>query len=187
MTEAQLEVLAKSKAVVFPTLTLLANMADWGDKVGVSARMVALCQTELKAATKILSRAREMGVPMAIGSEAGFSVTPYGEWHAREMELFVQYLGYSPMDAIIGMTRDNARILGFDNVGVIETGKIGDLIVVDGDRVADIRLLQQKSKIAAVVKDGVQISRPYKERQVMPYESFHPYAKERLTAAKVHA
>jgi imidazolonepropionase-like amidohydrolase len=187
-TEAQLEVVAKSKAVLFPTLTLLANMGEWGHTVGVSSHLISLCQTELRAAGQILSTARKMGVPLAIGSEAGFCVTPYGEWHAREMELFVKHLGYSPMEAIIGMTRDNARILGFDNVGTIEQGMMADVIVVDGDPLADIRVLQDRSKISSVINAGevVDLGSIRRKRELMPYEGFHPYATQQLTAEKVY-
>jgi imidazolonepropionase-like amidohydrolase len=186
-TEAQLEVVAKSGAVVFPTLTLLANMGEWGHTVGVSAHLISLCQTELKAAAKILSQARKLGVPLAIGSEAGFSVTPYGEWHAREMELFVEHLGYSPMEAIVGMTRDNARILGFEKIGVIAQGMAGDVIVVNGDPLADIRIFQDRTRIVAVIRNGepVDLARARRDRRPMPYEKFHPYATQQLTAEKV--
>ena len=187
VTEAHLELVAKSGAVIFPTLTLLANMGEWGEAVGVSPHLIGLCQTELKAAANILSRARKMGIPLAIGSEAGFSVTPYGEWHAREMELFVEHLGYTPSEALVGMTRDNARILGFKNVGTLEPGMAADILIVDGDPVADITILQDRSRITSVIKDGVplDLASLRRDRRAMPYEKFHPYATQPLTADKV--
>lgn len=185
MTEAQLDVVAKSGAVLFPTLTLLANMSEWGSAVGVSDHLIGLCRKELTAAARVLSRARQMGVPLAVGSEAGFSVTPYGEWHAREMELFVEHLGFSSMAAIVAMTSGNAAILGMNSVGTIEAGKAADLIVVDGDPVADISVLQERSKITVVMKDGEVIDTRLRDRKPMPYERFHPYATQQLTATKV--
>jgi imidazolonepropionase-like amidohydrolase len=188
MNDEQLDVVAKSGAVLLPTLTYLANMAEWGLKVGVSHHLVNLCQLELKAAARILSRAREIGVPMLVGSEAGFAVTPYGEWHAREMELFVEYLGYSPMEALSSMTRGNASLLGFDGLGLLEAGKVGDVIVVDGDPLADIRILQDRSKILAVVKEGELLDTgPRRERRPLLHEVIHPMTAERLTVERVRA
>jgi imidazolonepropionase-like amidohydrolase len=188
MTEQDLDVVLKSGAVILPTLTYLANMADWGMKVGVSPMLSDLCQLELKAASRILSRAHEMGAPMMIGSEAGFTVTPYGEWHAREMELFVQYVGYSPTEALVGMTKRNAELLGFGGLGVLEPGKVGDIIIVEGNPVSDIRVLQDKSKILTVIKEGqVQdTSGAEVERPIMPYEVTHPLSLQRLTVEKAY-
>ena len=187
MTEAQLDQVAKSGAVLLPTLTYLAKMAEWGVKVGTSTFLVNLCQLELKAAARILSRARELGVPMLIGTDAGFSVVPYGEWHAREMELFVEYLGYSPIEALVGMTKENARLLGMEGVGVLDVGKVGDVIVVEGDPTADVRILQDKSRITVVIKQGriIDLGDDGRERTEMPYERVHPMATEWLTYEKV--
>ena len=124
---------------------------------------------------------------MLIGTDTGFSVVPYGEWHAREMELFVEYLGYSPVEALVGMTRENARLLGMDGVGALEAGKVGDAIVVEGDPTADVRVLQDKSRIAAVIKRGklIDFGDDVWERTEMPYERVHPMATEWLTYEKV--
>jgi imidazolonepropionase-like amidohydrolase len=189
MNEQQLDVLAQSGAAILPTLTYLANMAEWGERVGTSSFMVNLCQLELKSAARILTRAHEIGVPLLVGTDTGFSISPYGEWHAREMELFVRYLGYSPMDALVAMTRDNAKHLGMQGIGVLEPGRLADVLVVDGDPLADIRILQDKAKIVTVIKEGQELDTSWTqlERREMPYERVHPMAKETLTFDKVRA
>jgi cytosine/adenosine deaminase-related metal-dependent hydrolase len=102
-----------------------------------------------------LHRAHEAGVRFATGTDSGFSVTMYGEWHARELELLMTYAGLSALEAIQAATQHGAKMLNLDgSVGTVESGMLADLIVVDGDPVKDIRVLQDKRRIHEVVKDG---------------------------------
>ena len=48
----------------------------------------------------MLRRAYAAGVPVLCGSETGFSLTPCGEWHYREMEIFVRDIGFTPLEAL---------------------------------------------------------------------------------------
>ena len=108
-----------------------------------------------------------------VGSEAGFALTPYGHWHARELELFVRYLGMSPMEAIVAATKHNALTLrNGSEVGTMEGGKLADVLVVDGDPLQDIGILQDRSRLAVIIQGGriVDTDRPWPERQIWPYE-----------------
>ena len=61
-------------------------------------------------------------------------MSPYGEWHAREIELLVSLFDLSPMDAILAMTRNNAVAAGWEkDVGTLQVGRFGDILLVDGD------------------------------------------------------
>ena len=74
------------------------------------------------------------GVPMLCGTESGFSVTPYGNWHYREMEVFVKYFGLSPLEAIQCATEKGALGLRMkDQVGTVQKGRLADLLVVKAD------------------------------------------------------
>ena len=74
---------------ICPTFTFTANIVEWGKDVGVDPNYIEVKQRELDALADIHRRAYEAGIPLLAGSEAGFSVTPYGEWHTRELELMV--------------------------------------------------------------------------------------------------
>ncbi|QJW85692.1 amidohydrolase family protein [Ramlibacter terrae] len=87
---------------------------------------------------------------MMCGTDSGFAVTPYGQWHARELELFVTLLGMSPLEAITCGTKNSSITVDGANTGTLEVGKFADLLVVDGDPLADIRILQDKGKLAAI-------------------------------------
>ena len=173
MDDDDLEAVIKAGTPICPTWTILANVADWGDQVGVPQPLRDEFKRELEIGAKVLRRAYEAGVKFLVGSEAGFALTPYGHWHARELELFVRYLGMSPMEAIVAATKHNALTLrNGSEVGTMEGGKLADVLVVDGDPLQDIGILQDRSRLAVIIQGGriVDTDRPWPERQIWPYE-----------------
>jgi len=94
----------------------------------------------------------EVGVPIAMGSDCGApSRFPNGE-NALELTLMVRN-GMAPGDAVRCGTSEAARLAGvFDQVGSVEPGKLADLIVVDGNPLEDISVLQHKVQL--VMKGG---------------------------------
>lgn len=146
--------LAEARMPVCPTFTLTANIVEWGREAGAAPSYVDFKKRELDGLVDAHQRTHAAGVPLMAGSEAGFSATPYGEWHTRELELFVKLLGMSPMEAIVAATRTNAAALGWSDVGTVEPGKRADLIVVDGDPLVDIGVLGERDRLVAVLKAG---------------------------------
>lgn len=162
MTREQADKLCRSGIPLCPTLTLIANIAEWGHLCGCSPPRVERYKRNLEAAVAILRYAHAQGVTLMCGTDSGFSVTPFGEWHAREMEIFVTHIGMSPLEAITCGTRNSAFAVDSANLGTLEPGKYADVLVVDGDPLKDIRILQDKSAIRAVFKEGaaVDLKRP---------------------------
>ncbi|MFI4986270.1 MAG: amidohydrolase family protein [Alphaproteobacteria bacterium] len=141
-----------------PTLTFTANIVEWGKDAGVDANYIEVKKRELAALGEIYQVARKAGIPLLVGSESGFSVTPYGEWHARELELMVSIVGLTPMEAIAAATHGNAAALGWEReVGSLQPGLRADLLVVDGDPAADIGILGERQKLSAIFKDGEEV------------------------------
>jgi imidazolonepropionase-like amidohydrolase len=154
MTPAQADRLAASGVPLCPTLTLLANYAEWGQLAGASQARIDRFKRHLEQAVATLEYAHRQGVVFMCGTDSGFSITPYGEWHAREMEVFVKYLGMRPLDAITCGTKHSALAVDPENVGTLTSGKWADVLVVDGDPLQDIGVLQDHSRIRAVLKGG---------------------------------
>jgi imidazolonepropionase-like amidohydrolase len=156
MTDEVIGRLAESRIPLIPTLTLLANWADFGHLVNAVDR--DSFRRVLDTAAITLHKAHKAGVKLLAGTDTGFSLTPYGEWHARELELLMEYAGLSALEAITSATKDAAHVLGLDGeIGELAPGKLADVIVVDGDPTQNIRVLQDKHRIVAVIKDGRQI------------------------------
>lgn len=155
MTDETIAELAASGIPLVPTLLLLANLSDWGDLCGVPPNQRDGARRMLEKTSDTLHRAHRAGVRMLAGTDTGFSVTPYGEWHARELELLMVYAGMSSLEAIRAATKDAAVTTSLgDQVGEVAPGKIADLLVVRGDPSVNIRVLVDKRNIEVVIKDG---------------------------------
>ena len=158
LDDEAIEAVIEAGSAMCPTFTLLGNLADYGEKVGTAPELLDVFRAEIEVTAKQLTKAHAAGVKFLTGSETGFAVTPVGEWHARELEMFVDYMGMSPMEAIVAATRNGAFAMRMeDDLGTLEHGKVADVLVVDGDPLADVRILQQKDKIVEVVKAGKRI------------------------------
>jgi imidazolonepropionase-like amidohydrolase len=177
MSDETVAHLAESRIPLVPTLLLLANVADWGPMVGTPAPMRDGMKRMLERTADALHRAHDAGVSFVLGTDSGFSVTPYGQWHARELELLMTYAGLSSLEAIQAGTSNGARMLGLaGEIGVVAPDMIADMIVVAGDPVADIRVLQQRSAIETVIQDGrvvefdeERVARPWPHERIIGY------------------
>ena len=179
-----LEAIIDRGAAICPTFTFLANLVDYGDRVGSGAGMQEIFRGEIRATAAMMRKAYDEGVPILCGSESGFALTPYGHWHAREMEVFVEELGLSPVEAIACATRNNAIAMRMQGeLGEIAVGRRADVIVVAGDPSKDVSVLQDRSNLRAVLSRGVPVdlSEPWPERRRISGEKVGNWAAELLT------
>lgn len=157
LTEEQCDRMAEHETFYVPTFSVVARQLSVGrEALGASESVWTWLNRATEAKALSLERARRAGVRIAAGTDAGFAVA-HGE-NAAELELLVQG-GMSPMEAIEAATRVGAELLDMaDLVGTIEPGKRADLLIVDGDPLRDIRILKDRSRIKAVLKDGQIVS-----------------------------
>jgi imidazolonepropionase-like amidohydrolase len=110
---------------------------------------------ELEIATEGLREMHRRGIRVLPGGDYGFAWTPHGTY-ARDLEHFVQRLGFTPMEAILSATAQGGEImLRPDELGKVAPGYLADLILVDGDPLADITVLQDHDKLDYIMKDGL--------------------------------
>lgn len=147
---------AKDRHFVAPGIAWLINTArhaeQWGIKPGSPVTM--LYERELAACIDTMKKMHRRGIRVCIGGDYGFAWTPQGT-NAKDIQTFVEMLGFSPMEAILAATKFGGQIMGMGNeLGLVKEGYLADLLLVDGDPVADVRILQDKNRILAIMKDG---------------------------------
>jgi imidazolonepropionase-like amidohydrolase len=138
-----------------PTISIRAERATRGRAVGNAPAEVVRKYAEVAAVgDACFRRACEAGVRMALGTDTWRSLRDYWGQNAYELELMVDR-GLDPRRALLAATRDAARALGAeDRLGTLEPGKLADVLLVDGDPEADVRLLQEPARLLLVMKDG---------------------------------
>src|SRR5438874_8462368 len=95
------------------------------------------------------------GGRLGMGGDYGFAWNPHGTY-AKELTFFVRYVGFSPLETITCATKTGAEIMGRgEEFGTLEPGKLADLLVVDGDVLEEISLLEDRSRFIAVMQGGV--------------------------------
>ena len=157
MDEEGLEIMIERNVPLVPTFTFQANLIDYAEKMEASTDYKEIFEKEIQDNVPIFTKAFEAGVPFICGSESGFSVTPYGDWHYKELEVFVEKLGLTPLEAITCATKNAASAMKRDDIGLIAEGKIADLLVVDGDPSKDVTILGDKNLIKHVFLNGKDI------------------------------
>ncbi len=157
-TDRDLDAVAKAGMPILPTATFLATVVELGKKIGAEQVQLDInrMQRHFDLLGELMHKARKLGIRLLVGTDTGNNAfTPHGELHAKELEIFVKHGGYSPMEAIVAATRDNALAVGLDGqVGRIAAGQFADVIILDKDPIADITVLQGGKHLAWVIKDG---------------------------------
>ena len=147
----------KKQHFIAPGLAWLINTCHKASQFGITpevARGMGYFD-ELEAAIETMKALRKRDVRILPGGDYGFAWTPHGT-NAMDLEYFVKYLGMSTMEALLSATAWGAPMMrmGKGQLGHIADGYLADLLLVDGDPLADITVLQDKSRILAVMKDG---------------------------------
>ena len=101
---------------------------------------------------KNLKACKKAGIRIAAGTDNTYWDAPGLAW---ELYTYVRHGGMTPMEAIVAATKTAAELCSLPDVGTIEVGKKADVLVVDGDPLKNIAVLQERSRIHAVIKDGV--------------------------------
>ena len=77
----------------------------------------------------------------------------------------MKLLGFTPMEAIVAATKLGGELMQLPGeLGLVKEGALADLILVDGDPLADIAILQKKERLSAIMKDGRFHKRPAEHR-----------------------
>ena len=145
---------ARDRVFVGPAIGLIVNTLYEAEPWGITHQTAIELgmQRCLENAQRTYAEMRRRGIRVVVGGDYGFAWTPQGT-NARDVEHFVTLFGYSPSEALQCATRVGGELMGLA-VGELKAGYLADLLVVDGDPLADVRVLQDRARIRLVVKDG---------------------------------
>jgi imidazolonepropionase-like amidohydrolase len=159
-----LDVLEAKKDSVFvaPALSVTVTRLRDAGKFGLpsSDAMRARIGADLDLTIATMKALKARGVRVLPGGDYGFMWNPHGA-NARDLTYFVELLGFTPMEAIVGATRWGGEIMGMgDELGQVREGFLADLLLVDGDPLTDLRILEDRARLIAIMKDGAFHKRP---------------------------
>jgi imidazolonepropionase-like amidohydrolase len=152
----------KDRVFVAPGIAILYAMLHEAEPWGITnAKATAMgYQHEWDAALESLRAMHRRGIRVLPGGDYGFAFTPHCQ-NARDLEFFVKYLGFTPMEAIRSATLYGGQIMmRGDELGQVKEGFLADLLLVDGDPLANLSILRDPKRLLAVMKDGVFAKAP---------------------------
>jgi imidazolonepropionase-like amidohydrolase len=153
-TEA-LDMLLERNTPVIPALQFEKASVDDGPEVGLSQAVIDGHQETLEGGAESALRILRAGGRLGMGGDYGFAWNPHGTY-AKELTFFVNYVGFTPLETIMCATKTGAEIMGRGHeLGTLESGKIADILIVNGDVIADISVLEDRSRFLAVMQGGV--------------------------------
>ena len=157
LDEESAAAMKNADAFFVPTLTTFELISAFGESQGVPANMLAKINKAKAGGVRSLEVARAAGLQICSGSDVLASMQPF-----KAMELALKATVLGTHEAILSATRTNARLFGLaDRIGTVEEGKLADLILVNGQPLDDVALLQDADRVHVVMREG-QI---YKRRQ----------------------
>ncbi|PWY74277.1 hypothetical protein BO70DRAFT_364271 [Aspergillus heteromorphus CBS 117.55] len=147
----------KDSVFVAPTINLpIATCAGAAVPYGVTVELAEKqgLRHEVDVACTAMTEMHRRGIRMLPGGDYGFAWTPHGTY-ARDLQHFVTRFGYTPMESILAATALGGEMMGHpDELGKVQPGYYADVILVDGDPLADIAVLQDQEKLHAIVING---------------------------------
>ena len=152
LDEEAIEMFVRKGTYLVPTLTVMDALVNQPDKFGLSQFARSKVEIIARSHFESFRKAAAAGVKMAVGTD-NIEDWMHGK-NAHELALMVQH-GYTPMQAIVAATKVSSEASRVsDRVGTLEPGKFADLLVIDGNPLDNISLLEDESKLLLVMKQG---------------------------------
>jgi imidazolonepropionase-like amidohydrolase len=155
MDDESLEMLLERDTPVVPALQFEWASIEYGPAFKMPQAVVDGHKETLEGGAESARRILKAGGRLGMGGDYGFAWNPHGQY-AKELSFFVKYVGLSPMQTLVCATKTGAEILGRGHeIGTLEAGKLADVLVVAGDVLADISILEDRSRFIAVMQGGL--------------------------------
>ena len=149
----------KDRIFVGPAIAWEVQYVNQCESLGLSKAAVRAqgYEAEIEATVESVARLRAAGVRLVVGGDYGISIAPHGTY-AKDLEYFVDLFGLSPAEALLCATRNGGQAMDpRGRLGTLAAGSLADFVVVDGDPLADVRVLQDHDRLT-VVKGGTPLA-----------------------------
>ena len=154
LDDEAVDLLASKSDTTFvgPAIAWEVTYLEKCESIGIPKEVVRAqgYEAEVEATIATVKKLRDAGVKLVVGGDYGISIAPHGTY-AKDLEYFVELFGMSNAEALICATRNGG--LAFDRTGdygTLETDTAADLVIVDGDPLKDIRVLQDHTKLTVM-------------------------------------
>jgi imidazolonepropionase-like amidohydrolase len=155
MDSQALDLLLSRNVPCVPALYFEKASVDRGPEFGMPQAVIDGHQETLDAGAESARLILNAGGRVGMGGDYGFAWNPHGDY-AKELAFFVNFVGFSPLQTITCATKTGAEILGrAHEIGTLEIGKLADILIVEGDPLTQIEILQDRQQILAVMQAGV--------------------------------
>ncbi len=156
MVEAKKDELFVAPALGIMYVTAEGEGADYG--ITKDHPVAIYFRQELDSCITNMKELQKRGVRVLPGGDYGFAWNPIGT-NARDLDHFVKLLDFSPLEVIRAATQLGGELMGMD-IGVVKEGYLADLLLVSGDPSVDVTILQDASRLTAIMKDGAFYKEP---------------------------
>ncbi|MGA1370712.1 MAG: amidohydrolase family protein [Pseudomonadales bacterium] len=146
---------ARDRVFVGPALAWEVRYLSECESIGISRDTVIAqgYEREVEVTRVTMRKLHARGVRLVVGGDYGIGIAPHGTY-ARDLEYFVDLFDMSPAEAIICATRNGGLMYDASGrIGTLAAGHLADLVIVDGDPIADVRVLQARERLT-VMQDG---------------------------------
>ncbi|WP_422928658.1 amidohydrolase family protein [Singulisphaera sp. PoT] len=154
MDQEALDLMLGRDVPCVPALQFEFASIEKGPGFGMPQRVVDGHQETLDGGAESARMILKAGGRVGMGGDYGFAWNPHGDY-AKELTFFVKYVGFTPQETLVCATKTGAEIMGRSHeFGTLEPGKLADVLVVDGDVLADIAIIEDRSRFVAVMQGG---------------------------------
>ena len=155
MDQEALDLILARDVPCVPALYFELASVERGPEFKLPQKVIDGHRETLEAGAESARMILKAGGRLGMGGDYGFDWNPHGDY-AKDLTIFENYVGFTPMQTLLCATKTGAEILGRGHeLGTLEAGKLADVLVVDGDVLADIRVLEDRSRFVAAMQGGV--------------------------------
>ena len=151
----------KDSVFLAPAIGLIYTTAYEAESWGITREVADHMEmfTMLETCPQVYGELHKRGLRILPGGDYGFAWNPMGT-NARDLEHFVNILGFTPQEALMAATKWGGEIMDIPDLGLVKDGYLADLLLVKGDPVAELKILQDRDNLLMIMKDGAYHKHP---------------------------